>query len=127
MTTPAPDLSNFVAGFYLALDEGDVETVAASFAPDGLWLRKGEELVGPDAVKSALSTRDPSRRTAHIVSNFTASAAGSDSWTTHYYLTVYDNKGPEGTRRVAILACTDTISVTDHHFHIRRKQSRKHL
>ena len=55
--------------FYAALDASDMDTVSAAMADDGVWLRQGEALRGPDAVRAALARRPAGRRTAHLVQN----------------------------------------------------------
>ena len=55
--------------FYAALDASDMDTVSAAMADDGVWVRQGEALRGPAAVRAALARRPAGRRTAHLVQN----------------------------------------------------------
>ncbi len=127
MTGDSASLMQFVAGFYHALDSGDVAVGAAHFAAHGIWRRKGERLVGPEAVAAALAKRDESRRTVHLISNFYASAHPDGGWATRYCLSVYDNSERDACRLVMIMECNDIIMVSGNRFLIVEKSSKRLL
>ena len=52
-----------------ALDSRDYDGMAQAFAEDGVWLRGGETLVGPQAVRAALDQRPADLETQHVVAN----------------------------------------------------------
>jgi len=43
--------------FYYCLDTRDYHGAAALFHPDGVWVRQGEQLLGPPAILAALALR----------------------------------------------------------------------
>lgn len=61
--------SQAIADFYAALDGLDAQPVGSFFTADGVWLRQGERLVGPQAVDAALARRPGGRRSLHLLSN----------------------------------------------------------
>lgn len=127
MPVTGESLMHFVAGFYRALDGGDAAAVAARFAAHGIWHRKGERLVGPEAVAAALAGRDESRRTVHLIANFEAAAGPAGAWQTRYRLSVYDNGGRDDCRLVMIMECNDTIMESGDRLSIVEKSSRRLL
>lgn len=54
---------------YHALDEGRYADVAACFAADGEWHRRGEVLTGPARIEASFRGRDPELRVVHVISN----------------------------------------------------------
>lgn len=127
MSVSSEPLMHFVAGFYRALDSGDAAAAAARFAPRGIWHRKGELLVGPEAVAAALAKRDATRRTVHLVSNFEAASGPAGGWETRYCLQVYDNGERDECRLVMIMECNDTIMEHGNRFLIVEKSSKRLL
>jgi ketosteroid isomerase-like protein len=82
--------------FFLALDGSDFATVAAGMAPDGVWHRQGQALVGPAAVRAALAERPPGRVTAHLVQNLVVDLEGGDAAAARYLSLVYRHDGAAG-------------------------------
>lgn len=78
-----------IHGFYLALDGGDFDAVAACMAGQGIWHRQGRMLQGPGEVRQALADRPAGRTTAHLVQNLVIDLDGPDRATARYMTLVY--------------------------------------
>ncbi|GAB2911859.1 nuclear transport factor 2 family protein [Paralcaligenes ginsengisoli] len=119
--------------FFYALDMRRYGEVAALMAPDGIWLRQGAELRGPEGVLAALDARPASRTTCHIISNLRVelnNEAKPPSARVCFYLTAYDNDAVQGSpalRLVAIRDCCDELIKTEAGWRISEKRSRRHL
>lgn len=87
--------SNFLLGFYQALDEGRFDDVAASFAECGEWHRQDKTLVGPAEVKAAFDGRSPTLRVRHVVSNLIIDQQ-QDGARFNLYITLYSGQGETG-------------------------------
>lgn len=81
--------------FYLALDGGDFDTVAACMAEQGIWHRQGRALQGPAQVRQALADRPAGRTTAHLVQNLVIDVESADSASARYMTLVYRVDAPE--------------------------------
>jgi len=75
--------------FYLALDGGDFDTVAACMAEQGVWHRQGRALRGPAEVRQALADRPAGRTTAHLVQNLVIDLDGPHRAAARYMTLVY--------------------------------------
>lgn len=84
------DAAKTIARLFHCLDDGDYDGVAAQFAQDGLWVRMGKNLVGPDAVRAAMAARPPILKTRHLVTNVLADAQPDGSVAARYTITVFD-------------------------------------
>ena len=110
-----------VRRFFQALDNQDFPTCASLMAPDGVWYRKGNPLVGRDAVRADLSVRGPEVVTAHLVTNCVVTPASTVAADVRYHALVYrcDNHvGPAGTPAplgapVSILFYEDLLVLLD--------------
>lgn len=120
-----------VLAFFSALDQRRHDEVAALMAPDGVWHRQGQALVGPQAVAAALAERDPARETAHIVTNLHAASDQDGRVRVHFYLLAYESRtapGDDATPRlVSIRSCTDEWIDTQAGWRLAQKTSRCHL
>jgi hypothetical protein len=85
-----------VMRLYRCLDERDYKGVAALMAPDGVWHRQGEQLVGEAEILKALSKRSPTLVIHHLLSNMFADVADDDAVQVTGYLQVvrYDDGAP---------------------------------
>ncbi len=91
MTLPdTPVLASIVYKFFRGLDTRDNEGVARLFALEGVWVRQGTPLTGPDAIRAALEQRDPARGTAHLITNLWLDQATTTSARVRFYLTAYE-------------------------------------
>lgn len=58
-----------VLTFFHALDTRRHDAAAALMAPEGVWMRQGKRLCGPQEVLAALDARAPERSTCHVITN----------------------------------------------------------
>lgn len=87
-----------IADFYAALDGFDEVAMGSFFADDGVWLRQGERLVGPQAVDTALARRPTGRLSLHQVTNLQLRAQAEQQWQARYLVQVYRHDGtPDST------------------------------
>lgn len=62
-----------------AVDDGDIDALAALFAVDAVLLRPGgAPLEGREAIRASYAGRDPERLTRHLVSNQSVTLQGPD-------------------------------------------------
>ncbi len=80
---------DFVTRCLRALDERDYETLANGFAAHGVWARGGEQLVGPEAVRAALSKRPADLETQHLAANMVVERENADTAVVRYTIAVY--------------------------------------
>lgn len=118
-----------IARFYSSLDQHDDESLLSCVASDTVWFRQGEELTGPEAIRSALAKRNPERVTSHQCSNLQVVPAGDGmTATATYYLTVYDNQHPAGgVQMKTILRSEDVFRLQDDRWLLASKRSKKYL
>ncbi|MNR23221.1 hypothetical protein D3C85_1402280 [compost metagenome] len=135
-----------VLTFFHALDTRRHDAAAALMAPEGIWMRQGKRLCGPQEVLAALNARAPERSTCHVITNLRleavdkgdnkaddpSSAPVSDPAraTVGYFLTAYDSVPQEqggAPRLVAIRECRDVLVATPDGWRLADKSSRRHL
>ncbi len=58
------------------VDTRDYEKLIALFTPDGVLDRRGELVVGPDAIRGMMDARPPELRTRHICTNIEITPTG---------------------------------------------------
>jgi ketosteroid isomerase-like protein len=80
-----------IAKLWAALDAGDLDGAAASFADDGVWHRQGKQLGGPAGVRAAMAERPKAARTRHVVTNVLIDAIDDANAEMQFYLTVYQH------------------------------------
>lgn len=129
MTLPdTSTLSSVVHRFFRGLDTRDHDNVAQLFAREGIWVRQGTPLTGPEAIRAALERRDPARGTAHLVTNLWIEQAMPTSARVRFYLTAYENRPGEDTLHMhGIRDCLDELLLEDGEWRIGRKTSRQLL
>lgn len=120
-----------VFSFFHALDTRAHEAAAALMAPEGVWMRQGETLLGPGAVLDALNTRPPERTTAHIITNLRLEAKEAGRVQAYFYLTAYetrtDGEAAADIRLLGIRDCCDDLVRLPQGWRILKKQSRRQL
>jgi hypothetical protein len=99
--------------FYAELDAGELDSVAASMAVHGVWLRQGQKLVGPQAVRLALADRPAGRMTAHLVQNLVIDLTDATTARARYMTLVYRFDAAEQVLEVAPLGLPLSISVNE--------------
>lgn len=92
------DILRLLNRLFLFLDERRYEPLAALFAPDGCWHRQGHLLRGRDAIIEALSTRSPTMRICHVITNGLVEAVGEGRAQAQCVMTAYrhDSGTPAG-------------------------------
>lgn len=80
---------DFVVRCLRALDARDYDTLANGFAADGTWDRGNEQLVGPEAVRAAMSRRPEGLETQHLASNMIVDTDGAEAATVSYTIAAY--------------------------------------
>lgn len=78
-----------------ALDNGNYQTLAEQFAPDGVWHRQGERLEGRPAIVAALQKRPPHVVTRHLANNIEINIVSEDEATAHSVVVVYRHESDE--------------------------------
>lgn len=112
--------------FFHGLDARDNEAVAALMARDGVWMRQGTALRGPDAVKAALEKRDPSRHTAHLVSNLWVEHATETTARVRFYMMAFEIRSDAPTpQMLGVRDSVDELVLEDGQWRIARKESRR--
>jgi hypothetical protein len=87
-------IQQLVLEFYASLDEKRYDDLVALFSEGGSWNRLGEPLVGPEAIRAALATRED-WLTAHVVSNVRVKLIDSNNAESAQYVTLYRLEGVE--------------------------------
>jgi hypothetical protein len=125
-------LSALVFQFFKGLDTRDHRTTAQFMASDGIWKRQGVDFVGPDAVLTMLETRDPTRRTAHLINNLWVAESTATTVQLRYYVTAFESvvaaDGKVGPTQIAgILDSTDDLMLEDGQWRIQHKSTQRVL
>ncbi|AUA57860.1 Uncharacterised protein [Achromobacter spanius] len=127
-----------VLTFFHALDTRRHDAAAVLMAPEGVWMRQGKRLCGPQEVLAALNARAPERSTCHVITNLRLEAVEQASdpertparATVGYFLTAYDSVPQEqggAPRLVSIRECRDVLVATPDGWRLADKSSRRHL
>lgn len=119
-----------VLTFFHALDTRRHDAAASLMAPDGVWMRQGRRLCGPQEVLDALNARAPDRSTCHVITNLRLIDHAETGATVGYFLTAYDSVPQEqggAPRLVAIRECRDVLVATPEGWRLADKSSRRHL
>lgn len=127
-----------VLTFFHALDTRRHDAAAALMAPEGVWMRQGKRLCGPQEVLAALNARAAERSTCHVITNLRLEAVEQASDAEHnptratvgYFLTAYDSVPQEqggAPRLVSIRECRDVLVATPDGWRLADKSSRRHL
>jgi hypothetical protein len=86
------DCVQLIHRFYACLDESDYDELVSLFAPSGAWVRLGQELVGPEAIRAALGERT-GWLTAHVVTNVLIVVTDEGKAHSRQYVTLYRHEG----------------------------------
>jgi len=127
------DCQQAINRFFHALDGHDFAACAASIAADGIWHRKGNPLVGPDAVLADLSGRGPETVSMHMITNCVVTPTADGQADARYYALVYrcDNHvGAPGTAAplvapVSILIYEDRLVKVVNDWLVAERRSRR--
>jgi len=79
---------NQIMGLFRDLDENRYESLAARFAPAGVWHRQGKVLQGRDAIVQALELRSRTQRIHHLITNLAADVVEADRCVMRGYMSV---------------------------------------
>ncbi len=114
--------------FYLSLDSSDTPGLLACVTENTVWHRQGQALQGREAISQALAARNAARITCHQISNFDLQAETDSEAVANYYVTVYDNQGPQGALQLkTIMRSQDRFQRMDGQWTLLSKRSSKHL
>jgi SnoaL-like protein len=109
--------------FFHYLDRRAYEKLAALMTKQGIWHRRGTELVGPEAVLTALRERPADFATRHLVCNVVVDWPGGDLATVSYEVSVYAREGEKPPRHMSILTGEDQLERTNGHWLITSKKA----
>ena len=127
MVTKHAAATALVMQFFRGLDTRDHASVAALMAPDGVWVRQGTPLVGPEGVMAALEQRPLNRVTCHLITNLWAEHLDEQRARLNFYLTAYEGTLENGTitgsRMLGVRFCTDELVYLDNAWRIKNKSS----
>jgi hypothetical protein len=109
--------------FFHYLDRRAYEKLAGLMTTQGVWHRRGTELVGAEGVLAALRERPPDFVTRHLLSNVVVDWTDSDSATVSYELSVYARDSAKPPRHVSIMTGEDQLERTNGNWLIRSKKA----
>jgi hypothetical protein len=126
------DCQEFTQRFYQDLDNHEYGRLSEAFAADGVWLRQGKQLQGPQAVLAELEKRPPTMVTRHVISNQTVDIIDEHNMRSQYYITLYysdTGEAPENPVKFSGPTCLftyyDELQLIGTDWRIVRKWSRK--
>jgi 3-phenylpropionate/cinnamic acid dioxygenase small subunit len=97
-------------------------------AENGVWMRQGTALEGPQAVKAALEKRDPARHTAHVVTNLWVEHATENTARVRFYMTAFETRtDAPAPQMLGVRDSTDELVLENGQWRIARKDSRRIL
>jgi hypothetical protein len=99
-------------GLFAALDSNQFETVATSFAGDGVWHRQGKQLKGPSMVRDAMAERNKGARTRHVVTNILTAVIGENEADINFYMTVFSHLGEADAPPPAPMNVPNTVGLS---------------
>lgn len=124
------DCQQLILRFYGLLDEKRYPELADLFAPEGVWVRLGRELVGPEGIRKAMTERE-SWLTMHVVSNLRIEVTTPLRAESVQYVTLYRQEGYDPASGPApvvmplgLLRHTDSLVRVDGSWKFLRKASR---
>lgn len=125
----APDtntLARVIYQFFHGLDARNNNAVARLMSRDGIWMRQGTALKGPDAVRKALDERDPNRRTAHVISNLYVEDSTLNTARVRFYITAFEtNSDTSVAQMLGVRESIDELVLEDGEWRIAFKESRR--
>ncbi len=80
-------MANLTSEFYSHLDDRDYDAALQAFAHDGIWFRRGQQVIGHQAIRAAMASRPRDFHTRHIVSNVRVYQTDADKGRVIFYLT----------------------------------------
>jgi hypothetical protein len=95
--------------FFHYLDRREYEMLAALMTKQGVWHRRGTELVGPEGVLTALRARPADFVTRHLVCNVVIDWPGRDLATVSYELSVFAQEGAKPPRHLSVMTGEDQL------------------
>lgn len=107
---------------YRALDQSEGATLAKHFVVDPEWHRPEGVLKSRREIHQMAETRDPSRQTAHLVSNLAIEQTAT-GLRCQYQLTVYASAEKTGSVLAGILDCDDLLVENPEGLLVRSKRS----
>ena len=110
--------------FYHHLDRRDDQHLASLMAANGIWMRQGKAVTGPQAVLDALAKSAPDRKTRHLLSNVVVTLLDDGKAArVAYDLAVFVQEGESPARHTAILTGEDRLQHDGTDWRIARKEA----
>jgi hypothetical protein len=78
-----------VIAFAHHLDHREFDAAAELFAPDGVWDRHGETLVGRDAIREVIASRDPNQLERHVTTTTLSTSVSPTECSVISYVQIY--------------------------------------
>lgn len=125
MATPTKNYSaalELIVRVYRALDQSDGAALADRFVSDPEWHRPDGVLSSRDAIRAMADSRDPERKSAHLVSNLTVEQTSS-GLRCQYLITVYLSTEDTGPALAGILNCDDLLEESADGLLVRSKRT----
>lgn len=88
------DCTQLYARYSHALDDSDGAAVAALYAPDGVWIRPGQEFRGREVIAAAVNKRPAGVVTRHLFMNVGISVVDADHAEGKAYYMVFRHETP---------------------------------
>jgi hypothetical protein len=117
------ECTGILVRFFHYLDRREYEKLAALMTKQGVWHRRGTELVGPEGVLTALRSRPADFVTRHLVCNVVVDWPGRDLATVSYELSVYAQDGTKPPRHVSVMTGEDQLERNNGHWLIKSKKA----
>jgi hypothetical protein len=95
------------------MDDWDNAGAARLMHPDGVWLRRGVALRGPDAVLAAIETRSRTRVAYHLITNLVVDRLGDREERVRAYLLLVGHDGDIPLNGAAPLPGIGAIALLD--------------
>ena len=122
--------SNLIARWYHCLDERQYQEITELVAPDAVWFVGGKQAKGPAEILAALNLRDPTAKTAHVLTNLVIDLGADGTGVAMSYVQVFkpapaspDAKGNPSPTIHNFLRCKDQLRKVDGQWKIAVKKS----
>ena len=110
--------------FYHHLDRREYTDLASLVAENGVWMRQGKAVTGPNAVVSALAAASPDRKTRHMLSNVVVNLLDSGrAARVAYELAIFVQEGESPAKHSGIFTGEDRLEHDGVTWRITRKEA----
>lgn len=110
--------------FYHHLDRRQFKALASLMAENGVWLRQGKSVTGPQAVLDSLMAGSPDRKTRHLLSNAVVTLLdGGSTARVAYDLAIFIQEGESAAKHSGIFTGEDRLEHDGSKWRIARKEA----